>query len=126
MTPHQLVWIKVGRIARKEMQCQPPFGGRHVLTDDRSLVGRQAVQDQMDRLSAPIHHLLEQLDEQLAVERTFVDAEPERPLRRHRRGSTDRLALSRAFNHRGVTACTPGLAMHGIGAKSSLVPEKYL
>src|SRR3954449_7247803 len=70
------------------------------------------------RLSAPIHHLFEQLDEQLAVERTFIDAEPERPLRRHRRGGTDRLALSRTFDHRGLTADPPGLAMHSVGAKS--------
>src|SRR3954454_3305022 len=108
------------------MQCQPPFGRGHILADDRSLMRRQAVQDQMDRLSAPIHHLLEQIDEQLAIERTFIDAKPERPLSRHRRGSADRLALSRTFNHRGLTAYTPGLAMHGIGAKSRLVPEKYL
>src|SRR4051794_3874379 len=61
MTPHQLVGVKVWRIARQEMQCQASLGRGNILTDDRSLVGRQAVQDQMNRLSTPIHHLFEQL-----------------------------------------------------------------
>src|SRR5690606_15003784 len=125
MTPHQLVGIEVWGIAWEEVQRQPPFARGYVFTHDRSLVGGQAVQNQMDRFPAPIHHFLEQLDEQFAVERTFIDTEPERPLRRHRRSRTHRLALSRTLHHRGMAAYAPSLAMNSVCTKPRLVPEKY-
>ena len=114
MTPHQLVGVQVGRVARQEVQAEFAAGGLHVFPDVGLLVRGQAVQDQVNRLLAPLHHPLEQLDEQFRVQRALVDAEPERTARVHRRGSRqaggDEPALRAAFLDRGVSEWLTGVA----------------
>ena len=44
----------------------------------------------------------------------------------HGGGRTDRLPLTRAFDHRRLTLPAPGLAVHAIGTKARLIPEIHL
>ena len=126
MTPYQFIWIQVRGIAGQEVQGKATLGGYDIFLDECGLVRRQAIEHQMDRLPAVLHHLLEQLDEQFCVEATFVGAKPECPIGIHRRSRTDGLALSGTLRHRCLSPNTPSLAMHCVSAKARLVPEENL
>ena len=75
----------------------------------------------MNRLLATMHHLLQQLHEQLCVECCLIGAVPETPFGIYRRGRADRLALTGTLHHRDLTAHCQGIAMNRIGAKSEAV-----
>ena len=126
MTPHQLVGIQIGGVARQEVHGQPALGRGDVFAHDRRLVRRQTIEHQMNRLAAVLHHLLEQLDEQVCVECAFVDAEPERSLGIDCRSGAHRLSLSGALYNRGMASRCPGLAMNRVGPESGFVPEEHL
>ncbi len=124
MTPYQFVRVQVRGIAREEWQNEAPFGRCDIFLYQSRLVRWQAVEHQMDRLSAVAHHLRQQVDEQLGVEPPFIGAEPKRALGIHRRGSTNGLALTGALHHRRLATNAPRLAMHRIGTESGFVPEE--
>jgi len=126
MTPYQFVRIQIRRVAGQKMQGQTALGGGDVLLHAGRLVGRQAIEHQMNGLLAVPHHLLQQLDEPLGVESTLVETEPECPLSIHRRGRTARLALPGPVHYRRLAPYAPGLAVHGIGPEPRLVPEEHL
>ena len=58
-----------------------------------------------------------------AFKRPLVGREPEATLGVDSRGRRDRLALAGALDDRGLALGRPGLAVHGVGPKSRLVPE---
>src|SRR6516165_11594469 len=80
----------------------------------------------MDRSCTVAHHLPQKIDEQLGGHPTLIGAEPEPTLRIHRRGRTNRLPLTGTGHDRRVPSDTPGAAMHGVGAKTRLIPEEHL
>src|SRR5665213_2870222 len=84
----------------------------HVIAHDRLPVRRQAIEHQMERLAAVLHHRLQQVDEQFGVERAVVGAEPARAIGIDRRSGTERLSLPGSMHHRRLTPYAPGLAMH--------------
>lgn len=87
----------------EEMQCEFAVGGDDVVLDDGFLVRRQSVNDQVNRLLAPVHHALEQLNKQLAGQCAFrIDS----------RRSTDALPLARAIDDGSLSASTSRLAMN--------------
>lgn len=126
VTPDQFIGIQVGRIARQEVQRQAPFGGGDIVAHLEGFVSRQAVQHQVNGLPASLHHLAQQIDEHVGMERAGVGAEPEPAPGIDRRRRTDRLALARTLDHRRLAAQPPGLAMHGIGPEAGLIPEEHV
>jgi len=88
-------------------------------------MSRKSIHNQMHGLGSVAHHLLEQLDEELAVEATLIGRIPEGSLRVDCRCSADRLPLIRPRNDRSLALLTSGFAMHGVGAKARFIPEIY-
>jgi hypothetical protein len=72
-----------------------------------------------------MHHLLQEFNEQLAVESPLVSAKPESAIGIDRRGRADGLPLPRTMNNRRLASYTPCLAMHRVSAKSRLIPEEH-
>lgn len=118
VAPHQFVRIQLGRAARQNMRGQPTVGGRHIGFHSLRLMGGQAVQHQGQRLLAPVHQLLEQVHERLAIERAVVCRKPERTLGTDRRGRADALALSEHIHHQVPRSCAAT-----VRAKARFVPK---
>src|SRR6266404_310815 len=108
------------------MQTQSPFRGFDVVANDPSLVRGNTIENQADGLLAPIHQLAQQVDEQLAVQSTYVGAEPKLAAWTHRGGRRDRLPLPGSIHNRRLAAQTPSLSMHCVGAKAGFVPKQNL
>ena len=123
MTPHQFVRVQVGCIPGQEVQRQSAFRRSDVVAYRRGLVRGQTVEHQMHGLPATAHQLAQQQHKPFGFERAVIRTKPERPVSGDRGGCTDRLALSRSMDHRGLAAHAPSLAVHRIGTKSRLVPE---
>src|SRR5450759_665578 len=124
MTPYQFIRIQLGCISGKEVQSQAARSGCDVVLHACCLVGRETIEHEMNRFSAVLHHLLQQLDEQFRVEGAIVGAKPERPICIHRRSRADGLTLSRALHYRRLSTNSPCLAMHRVGTESRFIPEK--
>ena len=125
MTPHQLIGIQVGRIARQEMQGQHAVGGwpRTRAPCTFLCAGRLS----STRCSGFRRYFIiccSRLDKQLGVERTFVGAEPERALGIDRRSRAEGLPLPGPQHHRRLTPDAPGLAVDGVGPETRLIPEE--
>ena len=108
------------------MQAQLALGRFHVVTHEACFVRGQAIENQPHRLLAPMHQLAQQLNKQFALQSTDIGAEPKLSARPHRRGGRDRLALPGPMNNRRLAAQSPGLAMHGVSAKTRFVPKQNL
>jgi hypothetical protein len=80
MAPHQFIGIEIGRIARQDVHRQLAMSRCDVFAHVQLLVRGRSVDHQLHRLAATLHHLLEQLDEQLGVQRSFAVRKPEAPL----------------------------------------------
>src|ERR1700747_2614195 len=124
VTPHQLIGIEVWRVSGQEMQSQSAFGARDVVLHDGLLMRWQSVDDQMYRLLAIEHQLLEQRHKQLTAEPAFVRCKPEGTLRIDGGRCAHTLPLARPLNDRCVTALRPSLAMHRVSSKARFVPEE--
>jgi hypothetical protein len=105
------------------VQRQQTLGRGDIAFHQRRLVRGQAIDDQIYRLGAAPHHLLQQSDEQLGVQPTLVDAIPECAAGVHRGGGADGLPLTGPLDHGGLPLYAPGLAVHGIGTKPELIPK---
>ena len=79
----------------------------------------------MHSLLAPMHHVSEQLHEQLAGEPAIIGLEPEGSLGIDRRSGADALSLTGAVDYWSLSARAPSLAMHRVRPKARLVPEEY-
>lgn len=78
MTPYQFIWIQVRSIAGQEIQSQFLRYTGDVFLDKCFLVRWQAIDRQSHWFFASVHHLLEQLDKQLARQAALVGGKPER------------------------------------------------
>src|SRR5271165_4445180 len=80
----------------------------------------------MHRLYTMPHHLAQQADKQFGRQPAFISAIPEPTLGVHRRGRADRLPLTRALHHRGLSLQAPRPTMNRVSPKASLIPEEHL
>src|ERR1700691_3366937 len=124
VTPHQLIRIEVRRITGQEMQSQFPLRAGDIFLDDGFLMRRQSVDDQMNRLLAIEHQLLEQRYEQLTAEPTFVRCKPEGTLRVDGRRRAHTLPLACTLDNRCFTARRPGPTVHRVTTEGRFDPEE--
>ena len=124
VAPHQLIRIEVRCVTGQEMQSQFALGAGDVFLDDGFLMRRQSIDDQMNRLAAIEHQLLEQRHEQLTAEPTFVCCKPESTLRADGRRCAHTLPLARTLDNGCLTARRPGPAVHRVSPEARFVPEE--
>lgn len=124
VAPHQLIRIEVRRVTGQKVQSQFSLGVGDVFLDHGFLMRRQSVDDQMNRLAAIEHQLLEQCHEQLTAEPTFVRGKPEGALRVDGRRRAHTLPLARTLDNGRFTSRRPGPAMHRISPEARFVPEE--
>src|SRR5579862_444091 len=124
MTPDKLIGVKVRCIAGQKVETQLALSRCNVVTNEHALVGRQSVENDIDRFLPVTHQFPQQLDKQLAVEPAFVGTEPELSTRTDRRSSRDRLPLPRPMNNRCLSTSSPGLTMYRVSSKTGLIPKQ--
>src|SRR5258705_11976974 len=98
------------------MHSRFPLGAGDVVLDDRFLMRRQYVDNQMNPFLAIEHQLPEQRHKQLTGEAAFVSRKPESPLRVHGGRRANALPLARSFDDPWFTTLRPRLSMDRIRA----------
>ena len=94
VAPDEFVRVQFRGITWQEMKGEKPFRRGHIGFHERRLVGGQTIDHEMHGRHPPPHHFLQQGDEQLRGETSFIGAIPERPPGIHSRRRADRLPLT--------------------------------
>lgn len=123
MAPDQLIGVEIWGIAGQVMHGQFAVEPRGVFLDREGLVGWQSIEDQMQGFAVSAHHPAQQIPEQRAGQCTRIGGEPEGAFGADVRRGANALALAGNWDHRGVRACAPRLAVDRIGPKARLIPE---
>lgn len=123
VTPHQLVGVQFGGVARQEVQRQLALQLGDVCLDGPGLVRRQVVEDQVQGLSLTAHQAAQEDHKQVAIQTALVRGEPERAFGTNCGCGNDALALTGHIDYGRLALSTPSLAVHRIGPESGFIPE---
>src|SRR5438445_9614196 len=123
VVPHQFVRVEFRRIAGQEVQFQFAAARVDVVLHHLGLVGRQAVEDEKQRLLATAHDVAEHCYEQLGAHCALVRCKPEGAFGVDGGSRRYRLTGARHRNNRGAPFDAPGRALHHIGTKTGFIPE---
>src|SRR5437667_60629 len=123
VVPHQFVRVEFRRIAGQEVQFQFAAARVDVVLHHLGLVGRQAVEDEKQRLLATAHDVAEHCYEQLGAHCALVRCKPEGAFGVDGGSRRYRLTGARHRNNRRAPFDAPGRALDHIGTKTGFIPE---
>ena len=126
LAPNLLRRIQLRAIGRQPVQSQPPFIAPNLRRQFPRLVHGMTVQNQENRLEAPLHQAIQKTANYLRLQFALFNHEPHVPEPIHGTQQIQAIPGSRRSHHRGSSFHPPGRSRMVIAAKTRFISKPNL